>query len=178
MDASQQQARLKILGNALPSDLGSAAPALQQRHDGEAITPEHESEAVRLHTMLEVAFLAAAADGEFSEDEIRNLSANLQSWLQTDLDGEFLADVFGDLGEQLAAEGFAARLAAAAALLDTESRRVAYKLACVTVLCDLEVRDEELDVLGRIATAFDIPEAEGQATFDELDATVTALAQA
>lgn len=174
----QKQARLRILGSALPSDLGAAGPALQQQQDGGEITAEHEAEAVRLHTMLEVAFLAAAADGEFSDDEIRNLSANLQSWLQADLTADFLADVFTDLADILAEHGFDARLATAAAALDEESRRVAYKLACVTVLCDLDVRDEELDVLGRIATAFGIPEAEGQATFDELDATVTALASA
>jgi hypothetical protein len=174
MDDATHQARLRTLGAALPTDLGAAAPALQQRHDGEEITAEHEAEAIRLHTMLEVA---AAADGELADDEIHNLSANLQAWLQSDLSAEFLTDVFEDLADTLIEHGFEARLQVAAKALDAESRRVAYKLACVTVLCDLEVRDEELDVLGRIATAFEIPEAEGQATFDELDATVTALVQ-
>ena len=93
MDASQHEARLRILGSALPSDLGAGAAALRQHEDGEEITPEHEAEAIRLHTMLEVAFLAAAADGEFSEDEIRNLSANLQAWLQSELSAEFLGEV-------------------------------------------------------------------------------------
>ncbi len=172
------EARLRILGTALPADLGAGGPALQQRRASQPIEAIHEADATRLHTMLEVAFLAAAADGEFSEDEIRNLSANLQAWVGAELDAAFFGAVFADLAAQVGAQGFDARLAAAAAALDPESRRVAYKLACVTVLCDLEVRDEELAVLSRIATAFDIPQDEGQATFDELDATVTALAQA
>ena len=62
-----------------------------------------------------------------------------------------------------------ADVAKAAAALDPDSRRAAYILACVTVLCDLEVHDEELLVLGKIADAFEIPEAEAQATFDEIE---------
>lgn len=178
MDDDPLLSRRRALGAALPSDLGAGAASLQHQREGDEITPEHEAEARRLHTMLEVAFLAAAADGEFSDDEIHNLSANLSAWLQSELSGEFLAGVFGDLAEQLDKDGIDGRLAHAAAALDAESRRVAYKLACVTVLCDLDVRDEELDVLGHIATAFAIPEEEGQAIFDELDATVTALARA
>jgi hypothetical protein len=142
---------------------------------GEKVPDGIAAEASRLHSILEVAFLAAAADGKLADDEIRNLTANLQAWLEADLEADFFVATFAELAGLLAGEGQAARLAKAAAALDADSRRAAYVLACVTVLCDLEVHDDELLVLGKIADAFEIPEAEAQATFDEIEDTVDAL---
>jgi hypothetical protein len=142
---------------------------------GEHVPDGIAAEAARLHAILEVAFLAAAADGKLADDEIRNLTANLQAWLHADLDDEFFVSTFGDLADKLAADGFSKRLAYAASQLDAESRQSAYVLACVTVLCDLEVHDDELLVLGKIADAFEIPEAQAQKTFDEIEDTVDAL---
>jgi len=161
MDETRRQERSRILGAALPSDLGGSDP-----------------DAARLHTMLEVAFLAAAADGELADAEIEHLVGNLQAWLEAELEPKFLVDLFDHLASQLAAEGAAARLAAAAAALDPDARRLAYKLACVTVLCDLEVHDDELGFLGTIATAFGMTSEEAQAIFDELDDAVGSLAGA
>lgn len=144
---------------------------------GERVPDGIAAEAARLHTILEVAFIAAAADGKLADDEIRNLTANLQAWLEADLDDEFFVATFAELAGLLAEQGMAARLKQAAAALDPDSRRAAYILACVTVLCDLEVHDDELLVLGTIADAFEIPEEEAQATFDEIEDTVDAIAQ-
>ncbi|HUQ03567.1 MAG TPA: tellurite resistance TerB family protein [Kofleriaceae bacterium] len=143
---------------------------------GEHVPDGIAAEAARLHTILEVAFIAAAADGKLADDEIRNLTANLQAWLEADLDADFFVATFAELAGLLAEQGMAKRLAHAAANLDADSRRAAYILACVTVLCDLEVHDDELLVLGKIADAFEIPEAEAQTTFDEIEDTVDALA--
>jgi hypothetical protein len=143
---------------------------------GESVPDGIAGEAARLHTILEVAFIAAAADGKLADDEIRNLTANMQAWLEADLDADFFVATFAELAGLLAEEGMATRLAKAATALDADSRRAAYVLACVTVLCDLEVHDEELLVLGKIADAFEIPEAEAQATFDEIEDTVDAIA--
>jgi hypothetical protein len=159
MDPARRQERSRILGAALPAELAASDP-----------------DSARLHAMLEVAFLAAAADGELADAEIEHLVANLQAWLGAELAPKLLIDLFDHLGSQLAAEGSAARLAAAAELLDADARRVAYKLACVTVLCDLEVHDDELGFLGTIATAFGMTSEEAQAIFDELDDAVSALA--
>ncbi|MBE7454383.1 MAG: hypothetical protein HS111_37680 [Kofleriaceae bacterium] len=148
----------------------------RRRALGERLPDDLAVEAARLHTLLEVAFLTAAADGHLADDEIRNLTANLQAWLHADLDDDFFVETFANLAQLLAQQGAAARLAHAAALLDDESRRVAYTLACVTALCDLEVHDAELAFLGTIADAFAIPEAEAQAMFDELEDMVDALA--
>ena len=157
--SDSQAERTRVLGEKLPPDLGSTDEA-------------------SLHAMLEVAFLAAASDGELADVEIDHLVANLQAWLQTNLEAAVLVDLFDHYGEKLAADGATARLKDAATRLDADARRTAYRLACVTALCDLDVRDEELDFLGTIADAFEIPSEEAQATFDELDDAVTALGDA
>ncbi len=156
MDSTQRQERRRILGTTLPPTLAA--------------------DTKRLHTLVEVAFLAAAADGELAEAEIELLVANLESWLGGALDPGVLVGLFDHLTTQLANDGAAARLVAAAANLDADGRRVAYKLACITSLCDLEVHDDELGFLGTIADAFAIPADEAQATFDELDDVVSAMA--
>ena len=51
---------------------------------------------------------------------------------------------------------------------------MAYKLACVTALCDHDVHDDELKFLGGIADVFGIPAAEAQGIFDSLDEALTA----
>src|SRR5215471_1149687 len=100
---SDRSERSRILGSHLPADLGA--------------------DAARLQTMLEVAFLAAASDGELADVEIDQLVANLQAWIQTEMDAEKLVALFDDLGDKLASEGAPARLAAAAAVLDPPSRQ-------------------------------------------------------
>ena len=150
----------------MPADLGSGAGALKD-------TPS-DPDAARLHALLEVCYLAASADDVLTDQEIDHLVANLQSWLQAKLEPAFLVQLFEQLARQLAADGFQGRLKAAAAILDHDSRRIAYKLACVTALCDHDVHDDELKFLGGIADAFGIPAAEAQAIFDALDEAITA----
>ena len=157
MDEARRQARSKALASSLPSDLAS--------------DPQSE----RLHALIEVAYLTASADDHLHEKEIEHLVANLQTWLQAKLEPAFLLDLFSHLGQQLAAEGYQARLKAVAGVLDEPTRKMAYKLACLTALCDYEVHDDELKILGGIADAFGIPAADAQATFDELDEMITSL---
>lgn len=157
MNEARSQARSKALASALPSDLAS--------------DPHSE----RLHALLEVAYLTASADDQLHEKEIEHLVANLQTWLQATLEPAFLHDLFSHLGQKLATEGYQARLKAVAKVLDASTRRLAYKLACVTALCDYEVHDDELKILGGIADAFGIAPSDAQATFDELDAMITSL---
>lgn len=165
MDHTQRQERSLALGRTLPADLSAGATALKDKPS--------DPEAARLHALLEVAYLAASADDKITEQEIDLLVTNLQSWLQAKLEPAFLIELFEHLGRQLAAEGFQARLAAAGAVLDTESKRIAYRLACVTALCDHDVHDDELKFLGGIADAFKIPVDEAQAIFDALDDVIT-----
>lgn len=170
MEATRRQERSHALGLTLPSDLGAGAGALGPAKD----TPT-DPEAARLYALLEVAYLAASADDKLTDQEIDHLVSNLQAWLGATLEPAFLVQLFEHLGQQLATEGFQARLATAAAILDPAWRRVAYKLACVTALCDHDVHDDELTFLGGISDAFEIPADEAQAIFDALDETITSL---
>lgn len=154
---STQLDRSRALGGTLPTNLAS------------------DADEKRLHALLEVAYLAASADDELAEDEIQLLVANLQSWLGETLEAPFLVDLFDHLGERLATEGVQKRVDTLATLLDAESKRVAYKLACVTALCDQELHDEELRFLEGIVHAFGIPNDEAQTIFDELDEAISSL---
>lgn len=167
MDDLERQKRSAALGRTLPDDLAAGAGALTTTE-----TPSDPS-AARLHALLEVAYLAASADDKLTDDEIDHLVANLQSWLNAKLEPAFLVELFQHLAAQLAADGFQGRLAATAAVLDPASRRLGYKLACVTALSDHEVHDDELAFLGGIADAFGIPADEAQAIFDALDDALT-----
>jgi tellurite resistance protein len=170
MNEAQRQDRVRALQPQLPADLAAGAGALKRHEEAT------DKQAAQLHAMLEVAYLAASADDKLDDAEIEVLVANLTSWLGNELDSTFLVELFEHLAQQLASEGFQARLAACAALLDDEARRVAYKVACVTALADHVVHDDELAFLGGIADAFGIPAAEAQAMFDALDEAVGSLA--
>jgi hypothetical protein len=170
MNEAQRQERVRALQPSLPSDLASGASALKRHEEAT------DKQAARLHATLEVAYLAASADDKLDDAEIEVLVANLTSWFGNELDSAFLVEMFDHLAQQLAAEGFQARLKACAAELDEEARRVAYKFACVTALADHVVHDDELAILGGIADAFGIPAADAQKMFDELDEAVGALA--
>ena len=168
IEANQRNDRSRTLGRLLPTDLGASAATLKESPDTRS-----DPGAARLHAMLEVAYLAAAADEVLTDEEIAFLVANIQSWLGEQLDAAFLVPLFEHLAHQLATDGFAGRLAAVAAILDPASRRTAYKLACVTALCDHDVHDDELRFLGGIVDAFELPVDEAQAIFDELDEAIT-----
>ncbi|MFN0250225.1 MAG: tellurite resistance TerB family protein [Kofleriaceae bacterium] len=170
MNEAQRQERVRALQPQLPADLAAGAGALKRHEEAT------DTQAAQLHAMLEVAYLAASADDKLDDAEIEVLVANLTSWLGNELDSTFLVELFEHLAQQLAAEGFQARLAACAKELDDEARRVAYKVACVTALADHVVHDDELAFLGGIADAFGIPAAEAQAMFDALDEAVGSLA--
>jgi tellurite resistance protein len=135
--------------------------------DGE-LNPTQAAELARLTAMLEVAFLAAAADGEISDQEADNLGSHLGAWLGTELPADTIEGIIEDFIVALDRDGRAARVAAIATTLDPESRRVAYGLACVVAMCDLELEHAELDVLGELATGLAIPQADAQAAFNQI----------
>lgn len=157
METAQQQERSRALGNTLPAGLAK------------------DPDAAHLHALLEVAYLAASADGKLADEEIQLLVVNLQSWLGEQLESAFLVKLFDHLGTQLATDGFQGRVTALAKQLDADSRLIAYRLACVTALVDQEVHDDELRVLEGIVDAFGIPNAEAQAIFDSLDEALSAM---
>ena len=172
-DSTRHQLSARV---GLPGAIGAAAALLG--HEAE-LGPDQLAEVTRLYAMLEVAFLAAAADGEINDAEADNLGATLAGWLGTELSEAAVEGVIEQLMTAHAAEGRDARLAAVAGVLDADDRRTAYTLACLVVLCDLELHDHELDVLGVIATGLELEQAEAQARFEQIqDHVETVIANA
>jgi len=172
-DSTRHQLSARV---GLPGAIGAAAALLG--HEAE-LGPDQLAEVTRLYAMLEVAFLAAAADGEINDAEADNLGATLSGWLGTELSEETVEHVIERFIASYDADGREARLAAIAGVLDDASRRLAYTLACLVVLCDLELHDHELDVLGVIATGLELTQDEAQATFEAIqDHVETVVANA
>ncbi|HVV87505.1 MAG TPA: tellurite resistance TerB family protein [Kofleriaceae bacterium] len=174
-DSTRHQIGAKV---GLPAAIGDAANLLG--HDDE-LGPDQQAALARLTAMLEVAFLAAAADGEINDAEADNLGATLATWLGTELSEETVEHVIARFMSAYEADGRDARLATAARVLDDDARRTAYTLACLVVLCDLELHDRELDVLGVIATGLELSQEEAQARFEQVQdhiETVVANARA
>lgn len=159
----------------LPGDLGAAVPLFG--HEAELDASQLVALA-RMNAMLEVAFLAAAADGEINDAEAENLGATLSQWLGAELSEDVVEDIIARFIAALAAEGRDHRLAAIASVLDPDARRTAYTLACLVALCDLELHDDELDVLGAIATGLGLSQDEAQVRFDEIHDHVEAVVHA
>ena len=161
----------------LPASFGASAALLGHQ---EELDPAQSAAVARLNAMLEIAFLAAAADGEINDAEADNLGAALAGWLGTELSENAVENIIERLIAVHAADGHQARLAAAAAALDLpEDRMAAYTLACLVVQCDLELHDHELDALGAIATALEIAQDEAQARFEQVqDHIETVIANA
>lgn len=158
------------------SDAMRQAAALIGHDD---LAPAQAAELARLYAMLEVAFLAAAADGEINDAEADNLGGTFAGWLGTELSEDVTEGLIARFIAAHAAEGSEGRLAALAAQLGPEDRRAAYSLACLVALCDLELHDHELDVLGAIATGLELTQDEAQARFEEIqDHVETVVANA
>ena len=161
-DSTRHQLSARV---GLPGAIGAAAALLG--HEAE-LGPDQLAEVTRLYAMLEVAFLAAAADGEINDAEADNLGATLGGWLGTELSEDVVEHVIARFINAHAAEGRDARLAAIAAELGPADRRTAYALAFLVVLCDLELHEHELAVLGVIATGLAVSQDEAQATFEQI----------
>lgn len=132
------------------------------------IDPAAQAELTRLIAMLEIGFLAAAADGELADAELSNLAENFCAWLQMDLSDEALTATFQMFADGIDEEGFEARLANAAGALDDGARDAAFALACVISAADGAVEDDELGALGDIAAALGIAEEEAESRFNDI----------
>jgi hypothetical protein len=140
----------------------SAAPLKLSRRQAEAL--------------LEAAYLATAANGDLSNDEIAAYRGLVPAIFRmcgetkkapSDLELQSLLDGFdANLRHATPAE----RLAALAPVLETaELRELAYKLSFALSLCDLATDDDEADFLDALTDAFGL-----SARVDELTAAVYA----
>jgi tellurite resistance protein len=112
----------------------------------------------KLEALVEVMFLAASADGEFSPVERAHFLKSVESLTDGRLPTARLAQLVAEAGEALEREGREARLLNAKGRLpDVASRRVALALAIRVTAADGIIRTSERDLILEVAEAFEIP---------------------
>jgi hypothetical protein len=107
--------------------------------------------------MIETAFLMAAADGEFGEDEQGEVNEALLLLTGGQLTMEQIDQVIDQLLEALRRDGWEQRIAAVAeSLPDPTMRRSAYRLAAGISFVDGQIQEEEAKLFGLLGEAFGI----------------------
>lgn len=126
--------------------------------------------------ILEIAFLAIAADRKLHDEELvafravagrlRQLSGSASAPTVSDRDFELILERFGpDLDREVAEEHLRAR---GAELTRPEARKLAYKVAYALALCDLETSDEEFEFDLQLIDALALKTEEADALEDEV----------
>lgn len=103
--------------------------------------------------LLELAFLATAADGRLHDDELHafiEIASRLRGKPQADKDVDALLDRFGGTIEQRDIE---ARVHKIAPTLPTELRPIAFKLAVALGVVDLDASEDESELQAVLAEA-------------------------
>jgi uncharacterized tellurite resistance protein B-like protein len=112
----------------------------------------------KLEALVEVMFLAAAADGEFSDVERQEFSKTLASLTDHRLAPERIAELLADAAKSLEAEGRGARLTRIKDRLpDLATRKVALSLAIQITAADSFIRTSERELIMETAEALEIP---------------------
>lgn len=123
-------------------------------YDTEALTEG------QLGALIEIMFLAAFADGEFSAEEQTNFREVVSRLGDSRLTSDVLSGLMLRAAVQLEREGRGARLAAARTeLQDQDARRIALALAADVAAAD-GIESREREQLRETARALDISEAE------------------
>ena len=109
----------------------------------------------RLEALVEVMFLAANADGEFSDDERKHFASSVESLTDGRLGGEPLAKLVARFEADTADR--AARLAAVRDRLpDAGARKVALSMAIRLMTADGIVRTSERELILEMADSLGI----------------------
>jgi tellurite resistance protein len=111
----------------------------------------------KLDALVEMMFLAAYADEEFSDDERAHFKKSVQSLTDGRLDAERLAELLTQCEKDLAASDRATRLEAVKARLpDPGARKVALDLAIQVMAADGIIRTSERELIMETADALDL----------------------
>jgi tellurite resistance protein len=114
-----------------------------------------------LEPLVELMFLAAFADGEFSEEERRHFTRSVESLTDRRLSQRTLDELVQRVVGQLQQDGRAARLASVKDRLESPpARKVAFSLAAQVVVADGIIRPSEHQLLLDVAEALEIDRAE------------------
>ncbi|WP_437312858.1 tellurite resistance TerB family protein [Sorangium sp. So ce385] len=114
-----------------------------------------------LEALVELMFLAAFADGEFSQEEKVHFSRSVESLTDRRIPQSTMDELIRTVVEQLQKEGRAARLASLKERLPTpQARKVAFSLAAQVVVADGIVRNSERELLLDVAAALELDQTE------------------
>jgi len=117
----------------------------------------HDLPAPKLEALIEMMFLAAFADGEFSDVEHQHFKRSLESLTSSRLDESELETLLSDIQKALADEGREARLKSVKTRLPEEgARKVALSLAIQVTAADGIIRTSERELILETAEALGI----------------------
>lgn len=130
----------------------------------------------QLEALVEVMYLAADADGEFSASERAELASSIQALArgtqhESALGSEQLGPMLDRVGQALAAEGREGRLAAVREkLADPAARKAAFGLSVKVTAADGIVRTSEREFILDLAEALSVDRDEAADLVRELTA--------
>lgn len=111
----------------------------------------------KLEAVVELMFLAASADGEFSDEERRHFAASVESLTDRRIAGDSFETLIARIADGFRKEGRDRRLAEVKAHLATPAlRRVALSLAIQVTAADGIIRTSERELLLEVADALEI----------------------
>jgi tellurite resistance protein len=111
-----------------------------------------------LEAFIEIMFLAASSDGEFSDIERRHFLSSLESLTDGRWTQAALEQLLARASQDLARSGFAARLSAVRDRLPQPgARRAALSLAIQVAASDGIVRTSERELILEAAQILDVP---------------------
>jgi uncharacterized tellurite resistance protein B-like protein len=111
----------------------------------------------RLEALIEAMFIAAFADGEFSEPEREHFCSSIESLTDRCVSGITLEALMHRMKADLDSAGLSARLASVKERLDSPgARKAALSLSIQLVAADGIIRTSERDVILTMADAMEI----------------------
>jgi uncharacterized tellurite resistance protein B-like protein len=123
----------------------------------------------QLEALVELMFLAAFADGDFSNTEQRHFMSSVESLTDRRLPPGMLDELMGRLSTQLQRDGRAVRLTSVKArLVDPRSRKAALSLAIQVVAADGIIQPSERELVLDAADALEIDRKEVEGLFARL----------
>lgn len=117
----------------------------------------HDLPPPKLEALVEMMFLAAFADGEFSDIEHQHFKQSLESLTSSRLDSQELDELLAKIQRALASDGREARLTSVKERLpDAGARKVALALAIQVTAADGIIRTSERELILETAEALEI----------------------
>lgn len=111
----------------------------------------------KLEAMIEAMFLAAHADGDFSDEERAHFATSVETLTDRRLSGERLTELLARIEKGVEADGAEARLKGLKDRLTTPAlREIALELAVKLMASDGIVRTSERELIMDAADALDI----------------------